>query len=198
MKNYLIILSLIFFSSCGGLKNSTSIKIIDGYNYYEQSLPQMKVKLFGDYYFQPFKTKYYRDIDKEFFKYTKNKIDGIKPKRLFQAHTIVQNYYSMLCSQYKISKADSTLLNEIKAQLQESFKVRVSKIDTIKSGKRDVYKISYQTVNSLNKLTVKHTEYIFRNGEYFYRFFFWTTNSDFSVIKEEAEFIMKEIQVGLN
>ena len=142
MKKYLIIFTLLFFTCCGGLKKSTSIKIIDGYNYYGQSSPQMKVKLFGDYYFQKLKTKYFRDIDKRFFNYTKNKIDGTKPKKLFQAHTIVQSYYSVLCAQYKISTADSAFINEIIFQLKINFKVKIIKIDTVKLGKRDVYKIN--------------------------------------------------------
>ncbi|MBS1758993.1 MAG: hypothetical protein JST23_02620 [Bacteroidetes bacterium] len=55
---------LLIFTSCGVTNKSSSIKMVDGYNYYEQSSPLMKVQLLGDYYFQPLKTKYYRDISK--------------------------------------------------------------------------------------------------------------------------------------
>ena len=45
--------------------------MVDGYNYYEQTSPQMKAQLLGDYYFQPLKTKYFREINKVFIKYCK-------------------------------------------------------------------------------------------------------------------------------
>ena len=60
--------------------------MVDGYNYYEQTSPQMKAQLLGDYYFQPLKTKYFRDIDKVFIKYATHRLDNTRPDILYQAH----------------------------------------------------------------------------------------------------------------
>jgi hypothetical protein len=174
-------------------KKSSPIKMVDGYNYYEQTSPHMKVQLLGDHFFQPLKTKYFRDIDKKFIKYVTHKLDNTKPDILYQSHTIVQPYYSTLCLQYKINSLDTTILNDIKIQLKEKLNIKTSKIDKINCGLKNAYKLKYQTINSLNKITANHTEYFFRNGEYIYRLFFWTTNSNDTVISEEAEFIIKEI-----
>ena len=168
--------------------------MVDGYNYYEQTTPQMKAQLLGDYSFQPLKTKYFRDIDKEFIKYATHRLTNDKPEILFHAHTIVQTYYSTLCLQYKTNSLDTTIINNIKLQLKDNLNIKPSKIDKIKCGFKDVYKLKYQTTNSLNKIAATHTEYFFRNGEYIYRLFFWTTNSDDTVISEEAEFIIKQIR----
>lgn len=192
--NIQILFFLVAFASCGVTKKSSSIKMVDGYNYYEQTSPNMKVQLFGDYYFQPLKTKYYRDIDKKFIKYVTHRLGNTKPDILYQSHTIVQPYYSTLCLQYKTNSLDTTIISDIKIQLKENLNIKTSKVDKINCGLRNVYKLKYQTTNSLNKITANHTEYFFRNGEYIYRLFFWTTNSYDTVISEEAELIIKEIR----
>lgn len=192
--NIQVLFFLVAFASCGVTKKSSSIKMVDGYNYYEQTSPNMKVQLFGDYYFQPLKTKYYRDIDKKFIKYVTHRLDNTKPDILYQSHTIVQPYYSTLCLQYKANSLDTTIISDIKTQLKENLNIKTSKVDKINCGLRNVYKLKYQTTNSINKITANHTEYFFRNGEYIYRLFFWTTNSYDTVISEEAEFIIKEIR----
>lgn len=187
---------ILIFTSCGVTNKSSSIKMVDGYNYYEQSSPLMKVQLLGDYYFQPLKTKYYRDISKEFIKYATHRLDNTKPKILYQAHTVVQTYYSTLCIQYKSSSLDTAIIDDIKLQLKNNLNIKPPKIDKIKCGLTSAYKLQYQTSNSFNKIAISHTEYFFRQGEYIYRLFFWTTNSDDSIISEEAEFIIKGIRFG--
>lgn len=168
--------------------------MIDGYNYYEQTLPQMKIQLFGDYYFQPFKTKYFRDVDTKFINYVTLRVDNARPKALYKAHTIVQPFYSTLCLQYKTSSLDTVFLNAIKTQLKENLNIKVSKVEKVKCGFKDVYKLKYQKTNSINKIYTSHTEYLFRNNEFIYRLFFWTTNSDDTIISVEAESIIKEIR----
>lgn len=192
--NIQILFFLVFFTSCRVTNKSSSITRVDGYNYYEQTSPHMKVQLFGDYYFQPLKTKYFRDIDKKFIKYVTHRLDNTKPNMLYQSHTIVQPYYSTICLQYKTNSLDTTIISDIKIQLKENLNIKTFKVDKINCGFRNVYKLKYQTTNSLNKIAANHTEYFFRNGEYIYRLFFWTTNSYDAVISEEAEFIIKEIR----
>ncbi len=193
-RNILIILSLIIFVSCNVTNKLSSIKMIDGYNYYEQASPPMKIQLFGDYCFQPFKKKYYRDVDTKFIQYVKLSVAKTKPKTLYKAHTIIQPFYSTLCLQYKAGAPDTVFLNVIKAQLKENLNVKVLSAEMIKSGFKDVYKLKYQQTNSINKVYTSHTEYLFRSNEFIYRLFFWTTNNDDTVISVEAESIIKEIR----
>lgn len=168
--------------------------MIDGYKYYEQTLPYMKVQLFGDYDFQPFKKKYYRDIDKRFLKYSTLKFDNKKPAILYKAHTIVQPFYSTVCLQYKNSSLDTILLNDLGSQLKTLLNRTYTNIERIKCGAKDVYKIKYQITNSINKIYTSHTEYFFKEADYVYRLLFWTTNSDDRGILDEAEHIIKEIK----
>jgi hypothetical protein len=195
MKNRIKLICLLFiYSSCNVANNSSSsIKLIDGYSYYEQTSPKIKIQLYGDYLFQPLKTKYFRDVDKKFIKYIENKYNNTSPKRLFQAHTIVQPFYSSVCLQYKTNLLDTLSLNEIKIQLKSQLNTGVSEFEKIRVGLKDVYKIKYQTTNSVNKIYSSHTEYFFKKGEFVYRFFFWTIESNDEVISYEAEAIIKNI-----
>jgi hypothetical protein len=167
---------------------------MDGYNYYEQASPQMKVQLFGDYFFQPFKTKYFRDVDRKFINYVTLSVDNTRPQTLYKAHTIVQPFYSTVCLQYKTSLFDSVFLNVIKTHLKENLKIKVLEVEKIKCGFKDVYKLKYQKANSINKIYTSHTEYLFTSNEFIYRLFFWTTNNDDTIISVEAESIIKEIR----
>lgn len=192
----LIILLLINFVSCNVTDKLSSIKMIDGYNYFEQALPQVRIQLLGDYYFQPFRTKYFRDIDEKFIHYSTLRVGKARPLILYKAHTIVQPFYSTLCLQYKTNSADTVFLHAIKAQLKESLNITVSEVGKIKCGSRDVYKVKYQKSHSISRIYTSHTEYLFRNNEFIYRLFFWTANSDDTIISSEAESIIKEISFG--
>lgn len=188
----LIIFSLII-SSCTVSNKSSSIKVIDGYTIYEQT-PNIRIQLFGDYFFQPLKTKYFRDVDKRFLKYVTSRFNNTTPKLLYTAHTIIQPFYSTICLQYRINYLDTASLNEVKIQLKDNLNTKVSELQEIKCGSKDVYKIKYQTTNSINKIYSSHTEYFFRNGEFMYRLFFWTTDSNDKIITDEAEVIIKNIR----
>ena len=195
MKSNIAIPLLLFtFASCGVTKNSSSLKSIDGFNYYEQTSPHMKVQLFGDYNFQPFKEKYFRDIDKRFIKYATLKFDNKTPTILYKAHTTVQPFYSTVCLQYKNCLLDTIFLNDLGSKLKELLHRNYTKFEKIKCGYKDVYKVKYQITNLVNKIYTSHTEYFFKKDEYVYRLLFWTTNSDDTVISDEAEYIIKEIQ----
>ena len=198
MKLKIVAIFLLFIhSSCNVAKKSSSpIKIIDGYTYYEQTSPEIKIQLYGDYLFQPLSTKYFRDVDKRFIKYITNKYDNATPKILYKAHTIIQPFYSTVCLLYKTTLLDTMSLNEIKIQLKDQLNTEVSELEKIKCGSKEVYKIKYQTTNSVNKIYSSHTEYFFKNGEFVYRLFFWTIESNDKIISNEAEQIIKNIRLN--
>ncbi len=196
MKLKIVAIFLLFIhSSCNvAKKSSLEIKIIDGQTYYEQTSPEIKFQLYGDYLFQPLRTKYFRDVDKRFIKYITNKYHNITPKILYKAHTIIQPFYSTVCLQYKTNLLDTMSLNEIKIQLKDQLNTKVSKLEKIKCGLKDVYKIKYQTTNSVNKIYSSHTEYFFKNGEFVYRLLCWTIDSNDKIISDEAYTIIKNIR----
>ena len=196
MKIKTVAIFLLFiYSSCNVTKKSSlQIKIIDGQTYYEDGSPPIRFKLYGDYLFQPLKTKYYRDVDKRFIKYITDKYHNVNPKIIYKAHTIIQPFYSTVCLQYKTNLLDTLFLNEIKIQLKSQLHANSSKPEKIRCGSKEVYKIKYQTTNSVNKIYSSHTEYFFKNGGFIYRLFFWTIDTDDKIISSEAEKIIKNIR----
>jgi hypothetical protein len=196
MKIKTVAIFLLFiYSSCNVTKKSSlQIKIIDGQTYYEDVSPPIRFKLYGDYLFQPLKTKYYRDVDKRFIKYITDKYHNVTPKIIYKAHTIIQPFYSTVCLQYKTNLLDTLSLNEIKFQLKSQLHANSSKPEKISCGSKEVYKIKYQTTNSVNKIYSSHTEYFFKNGGFIYRLFFWTIDTDDKIISSEAEKIIKNIR----
>jgi len=191
----LVLFVLIILTSCNVTnKSASSIKPLDGYIYFEQKSPDIKIQLLGDYFFQPLKTKYFRDIDKRFIKYITLKYDNKAPKILYKAHTIIQPFYSTVCLQYQTSFLDTTSFKEINNELKDGLNSAISEMKRIECGGKDVFKIKYQVTNSINKIYSSHTEYFFRNGNYTYRILFWTTDSNDEVISYEAEKIIENIR----
>jgi hypothetical protein len=160
--------------------------------YYEQHSPFVHLSLLGDYRFQPYKTKYFRDIDRRFIEYSTQRFNNIKPEILYAAHTIIQPYYSSVFVLYKNCTLDSTGIKDINLQLRSGLHTSYSKYKEVRCGTRNPFKISYQVKNSLTGIYSSHTEYIFGVGANVYCLFLWTTNSDDSVISNEAEYISKE------
>jgi hypothetical protein len=168
--------------------------LTDGYSYYKQNSPSLTIQLLGDYKFQPLKTKYFRDIEKAFIKYSTLNFSGVTPKILYTAHTIVRPYYSTICLQYTNVILDSSLLNFIKGQLKEKLNSSFKKYSEIKLDSKTVYKISYQVLNPVNEVATSNTEYLFKKGDYLYRLLFWTTENNDKDISEEAEYIITHIR----
>ena len=185
---------LFFFSACSTTKTNKSISLADGYSYYKQNSPSLTIQLLGDYKFQPLKTKYFRDIEKAFIKYSTLNLSATTPKVLYTAHTIVQPYYSTICLQYNNVLLDSSLLNFIKGQLKEKVNASFKKYTEIKLESKNIYKLAYQVVNPVNEIATSNTEYFFKKGDYLYRLLFWTTENNDKVISEEAEYIIAHIQ----
>ena len=146
----------------------------------------------GDYKFQPFRTKYFRDIDDRFIKYSTSNFNGKEPMILYSAHTYVQPYYSIICAQYQNCILDTNQIKNLKPVLKAYLKKSFSKIEKIKCGTKEAYKIVYQVTNSLTNINCSNTEYFFSNNQTVYRLFLWTTNNDDSVMANEAEYIIRE------
>ena len=190
----LVLLSTITVLSCNVIKTNHSVRLADGYYYYEQLSPALIIQLLGDYKFQSLKTKYFRDVENHFLKYVTIKINGTTPKILYTAHTYVQPYYSAVGLQYSNISLDTFLINSIKEQLRIKLNISLKQYKEIKLGVKNVYKLTYQVVNPANEIASSHTEYFLKNGNYVYRFLFWTINSDDKVINEEAEYIISHIK----
>jgi hypothetical protein len=190
----IIFIPLVLLSCTSTRTNNSGIKQAEdnSYYYYEQDSPFINLSLLGDYKFQPLKTKYFRDIDSRFIKYLTTKLNNKKPAILFSAHTYIQPFYSAICVQYKGCNLDTTLINSIKAGLKANLKTSFTKIEKLKCGSKDAYKIVYQATNSLTSIYSYNTEYFFSNNQIIYRLFLWTTNSDQSVIAIDGENIIKE------
>ena len=146
----------------------------------------------GDYKFQPFKTKYFRDIDNRFIKYSTSNFNSKTPTILYSAHTYVQPYYSIICTQYENCILDTNQIKNLKIELKQNLKTSFSKIEKIRCGNKEAYKIIYQATNSLTNINCSNTEYFFSNNHTVYRLFLWTTNNDDSVMAIEAEYIIRE------
>jgi hypothetical protein len=175
-------------------KPNSSIQKADGYIYFEQKSPEIKIRLLGDYLFQPLKTKYFRDVDKRFIKYITLKYNNQVPKILYKAHTIIQPFYSTVCLQYRTTFLDTTSFIDINNELKDRLNSTISETKRIQCGGKEVFKIKYQTTNSINKIYSSHTEYFFTNGDYVYRILFWTTDSNDNVISYEAKKIIENIR----
>jgi len=188
------LVTLVFFSCSPAKTNNYKIKLAEDRSvyFYKEDSPFINLSLLGDYKFQPYKTKYFRDIDSRFIKYSTADFNNKKPTILYAAHTYVQPFYSTICVQYKDCKLDSNLIMNLQQELKINLKASFDKIEKIKCGTKDAYKIKYQVTNSLTKIYCSNTEYFFANKNTVYRLFLWTTNSDDHVISNEAEYIIKE------
>jgi len=187
------LIPFVLFSCNVSRTNNSNIKPgEDNSYYYEQESPFINLTLLGDYKFQPFKTKYFRDIDSRFIKYSTKNFMAKKPAIFYAAHTFVQPFYSTICVQYKNCRLDTNQILNLNSDLKSGLKTSFIKLEKIQCGSRYAYKIAYHVTNSLTKIITSNTEYFFSNNETVYRLFLWTTNSDDRVISSEAEFIIKE------
>ena len=190
-----LFLVLSIFASCSLTKtNNSLVKLSDDKSiyYYEQKKPFIHLSLLGDYKFQAFRTKYFRDVNKKFIKYSEQKLNNRKPTILYSARTFVQPFYSTICVLYSDTKFDTTNLKSIKFDLKRNLKTSFNKPTEIKCGTINAYKISYQVVNKTTNFSTTNFEYFFTVGSNVYRFFLWTTNEDTSALTIEAEYIIRE------
>jgi hypothetical protein len=190
-----LFLSILIFSSCSLTKtNNNLIKLSEDNSvyYYEQENPFIHLSLLGDYKFQPFRTKYFRDIDKGFIDYSKHKFNNSKPTILYSAYTHVRPYYSTICVLYKDTKFDTTNLMNVKLDLKNNLKTSFHKPVEVKCGTINAYKISYQLANKITNIYTTNFEYFFTKENNVYRLFLWTTNEDTFALTNEAEYIIRE------
>ena len=184
-----------FFISCTVTRtNNNLVKLSDDKSiyYYEQENPFIHLSLLGDYKFQAFKTKYFRDIEKRFIDYSKLKFNNCKPTILYSVHTYIQPYYSSLCILYRDTQFDTANLKNIKLDLKSNLKTSFSKAVEVKCGTTNAYKISYQVVNRITEISTTNFEYFFTKGRNVYRLFLWTTNEETYALTNEAEYIIRE------
>jgi hypothetical protein len=194
MKIILFYLGIVIFTSCNVRKADGTLTTEEGYKYYLQSSPQFRIQLYGDYSFHPLNKKYFPDVAKNFLKYTVAKIKGSKPELMYSAHTIVQPYYSSIGILYKNVKVDTSLLNIIKVHMESRLGASFNRLDTVETTCGTATRIAYQVLNQVTKIRSSHWEYLVNNNGNTLRFFFWTTNSDTSIISSEIETIVKSIR----
>ncbi len=123
-------LVLIIFISCTTSKtNNHLVKLSDDKSmyFYEQSNPFVHFSLLGDYKFQSYKTKYFRDIDYRFIEYSKLPLYKKKPIILYAAHTSVQPFYSSILVLYNHTKFDTSMFNDIGLNLKQDLKTSYHK-----------------------------------------------------------------------
>jgi hypothetical protein len=194
-RKFAPVLVLIIFISCTASKtNNHLVKRSDDKSiyYYEQPNPFVHLSLLGDYKFQSYKTKYFRDIDCRFIEYSKLPFYKKKPIVLYAAHTCVQPFYSSILVLYNHTKFDTLLFTDIKQNLKKHLKTSNHKWNEVKCGKIKAYKISYQVVNKITKIYTTNLEYLFENNDQLYRLFLWTTNENDNTMANEAEYIIAE------
>lgn len=190
---HLIYFLIIFCTACRTTKPDQSVNLLDGRYTYKQKSKPITIKLYGDYKFKPLNTTNFRDIDKDFIRYTGLKL-GAKPAMLYSAYTYVQPYYSTICIQYKDVKLDSSLFDVVKKQLKKKVNSSYQKYETLKLDSKNVHKIAYEVTNKINGVATLNYEYFFENDNYLYRLFFWTTDSNEKIMTTEAESIISKIQ----
>jgi hypothetical protein len=194
MKIILFLVVLIFASCTLTKTNNNLVKWSDDKSsyYYPQENPFIHLSLMGDYKFQALRTKYFRDINKEFISYSKHKFNNRKPTILYSAHTYVQPFYSSMFILYKDTTLDTTNLENIKLDLKRNLRTSFHKPVEVKCGSINAYRISYQVVNKTTNIYTSNFEYFFTKENNVYRLFLWTTNEDTFALTNEAEYIIRE------
>jgi hypothetical protein len=194
MRVLLFLVVLILLSCTFTKTNNSLVKFSDDKSvyYYEQVNPFMHLSLLGDYKFQAFRLKYFRDISKGFIEYSKHKFNNRKPTILYSAHTYVQPIYSTICILYRDTKFDTTNLDNIRLLLKSELKTFFNKPIKVKCGTVNAYKISYQVLNTTTSIYTKNFEYFFTKENNVYRLLLWTTNEDTFALTNEAEYIIRE------
>jgi hypothetical protein len=194
MKQILFFACLATIISCSVRKADGTVTAEDGYKYYLLSSPQFRIQLYGDYSFHSLNKRYFPDVRKSFLKYTIAKTNDLKPELMYAAHTIVQPYYSSIGILYKNASADPSLLSIIKVDIKSSLGTSFNGLDTVETTYGTACRFAYQVFNPVTKIRSSHWEYLVNNNGNLLRFFFWTTNSDTSIISHEIETIVKTIR----
>lgn len=194
MIRLFLMASILTLSSCTVQKAGGNFIDEDGYIYYEQPAPQLRMQLYGDYKFHSIKNKHFPGVDKSFLKYTTSKVNRTTPKLMYAAHTIVKPFYSSIGLVYKGQQANDALLANIKQQLNENLKTTFNSVDSFYTSLGTARYFTYPVQHLSTNASTIHREYLINNGQDLIRFKFWTTESDTAMVFREAEVILKNIR----
>jgi len=192
MLRFLFAITLLSLFSCSVPKAGGSLSDEDGYIYYEQPAPHLRMQLYGDYKFHSLKRKHFTDVNKSFLKYTTAKVNRITPQLMYAAHTFVKPFYSSIGVVYKGAQANKNLITNVQQQLQNRYSTSFSAVDSFYTSLGTAHYFGY-TVSNSTAGTTYHREYFINNGQDLVRFYFWAP-SDTAMVFREAEVILKNIR----
>ena len=194
MIRLILIAGILTLVSCSVQKAGGNLSDEDGYIYYEQPAPQMRMQLYGDYKFHSIKRKHFREVDKSFLKYTTSKANRTAPKLMFAAHTFVHPFYSTLGLVYKGQQVNDDVLATIKQSLQERLQTTFNGVDSFYTNLGTAIYFSYPVQHPVAGTATIHREYLINHQKDLIRFYFWTAMSDTAMVFREAELILKNIK----
>jgi hypothetical protein len=163
--------------------------------YYELNSPYVQIQLKGDYYFHSLERKYFPDTDENYMEYLKAGFGSRKPKLMYSAHTTVPPYYSTVAVLYKNIQFDSTLLGNIRKELQRRLKVSVKNSTDITTNFGHATEIEYNALNTTTRIPTCYNEFFINSGNNLIRIYSWSIDCKEPIIKEELEGIVKTISI---
>ena len=193
----LLLLILIIFYNCSISKIGGEVKTEkDGdHPYYELNSPYVQIQLKGDYYFHPLERKYFPDTDEDFMEYLKERLGNRKAKLMYSAHTTVPPYYSTVAVLYKNIQFDTTLLENIRTELQKRLKVSIKNSTDITTNYGHATEIDYNAINTTTRVPTCYNEFFINSGNNLIRIYSWSIDCKEPIIKEELEGIVKTISL---
>ncbi len=190
---------LLFFSACAVRSGNGAIATDEdsGRPYYTDAQKPLRIDLFGDYFFHPVKKFVQPFIVKEYFPYLRRSLPGYsKPQLLYSAHTTVAPYYETIALAYRGGSFDTTLLYSLKARLQQQFRAEAFSISTSFRTGKPFSLLAYTVVDPYTRIPTCYREYFVDREEALLRIIFITTDCTEGIIAEEAERIVRGIQLG--
>lgn len=197
--HFTAVVLLLFFSACAVRSRSGSVAYDEdsGRPYFSDAQLPLRIDLFGDYFFHPVKKFVQPFMVKDYFPYLKRSLTGYpKPQLLYTAHTIVAPYYETIALAYPGGSFDTTLLYSLKTRLQQQFGAEACNISTSFRTGKPFSLLTYSVVDPYTRIPTCYREYFVARNEALLRISFATTDCTEEIIADEAERIVRGIQLG--